>query len=224
MKTYYTEARARSYNQTWRGFSEKTHSVVLALLESHQAQAEREPQQPLRILDFGCGTGLLLAKLARLYPEAELFGVDASQPMLDQARLLLGDRVQLSLISFSENRPQELPFSPASFDVITCANTLHYLPDPQALLQAFEHVLGPTGWLVLEDYGLRGFPFPWKRLEWVVRLYDPQHVRLYTPALVQDFSRQVGLQVVDARNFKVNLVFQGWALLLKKSEARIPQR
>ncbi|HET8910208.1 MAG TPA: hypothetical protein VFN23_02010, partial [Ktedonobacteraceae bacterium] len=85
-------------------------------------------------------------------------------------------------------------------------------------------VLGPTGWLVLEDYGLRGFPFPWKRLEWVVRLYDPQHVRLYTPALVQDFSRQAGFQVVDARNFKVNFVFQGWALLLKKSEARIPQR
>lgn len=172
--------------------------------------------QPLRILDAACGTGLLLAQLARLLPSADLYGVDASQAMLTQAMVQLGDRPHLHLLqaSLTEGETAGLPYAPASFDLITCTNTLHYFADPMGTLQGLRRLLVPTGHLVIEDYVLRGFPFPWKALEWMIKLYDPQHVRLFTCSDVQSLCRQAHLQVMRAQTFPIDLFCQGWALLL----------
>lgn len=221
MKTYYTDVHAQHYDQTWRVFSQKTLAVTLSLFESCLRRAEGKQQQPLRILDVGCGTGLLLAKIAEMLPEAELYGVDASQPMLKQAARLLGggSRVHLTQASLPEKTLDELPFPPDSFDVIVSTNTLHYIANPGVTLKELRRLLSPAGGLVIEDYVLRGFPLPWKMLEWAIKLYDPLHVRLYTRSAIQELSQQLGLQVLDARLFEIDLFCQGWAFLLVKTEA-----
>lgn len=223
MKTYYTDTHAQHYNRTWRVFSEKTQAVTLSLFVSCLRRGAGRQQQPLRILDVGCGTGVLLAKIAQLLPEAELYGVDASQPMLNQAAHLLGggSRVHLTRASLPEKATEGLPFPPAFFDVITCTNTLHYVVNPGAVLQELRSLLAPTGWLVMEDYILRGFPFPWKALEWAIKIYDPQHVRLYTRSTIQELCQHVDLQVLHAQTFQIDLFCQGWALLLEKTEASV---
>src|SRR5437660_4720171 len=98
MRTYYTQRHARHYNRTWRSFSEKTLTATLSLLDMPELQQEaRTRVQPLHILDAACGTGLLLARLAQLLPEAELYGIDASQAMLAQAAALLQGYAQVHL-------------------------------------------------------------------------------------------------------------------------------
>ena len=42
--------------------------------------------EPRRIIDAGCGTGMDLAELARRYPTAEIFGIDAALPAILRAR------------------------------------------------------------------------------------------------------------------------------------------
>ncbi len=157
--------------------------------------------------DAACGTGLLLAQLAHLFPTAELYGIDASQAMLDQASRLLQHhpQVHLSHASLQGNKTAGLPYDPASFDLITFTNTLHYLKDPQTTLYGLQNLLVPDGQMVIEDYVLRGFPYPWRAFEWAIKLYDPQHVRLYTLSEMQEICRSINLQVVYAKSFSIDL-------------------
>jgi hypothetical protein len=66
--------------------------------------------------------------------------------------------------------------------------------------------------MVIEDYVLRGFPFPWKAFEWVIRWYDPQHIRLYTLSQVQALCSSLGFQVICTKVFPIDIFFQGWVL------------
>ena len=95
MRTYYTRTRAHSYNQHWKVFSAKTHEATRSVIDFTQLEKlYHTREQAPRVLDAACGTGLLLKQLADLIPYAELYGVDASEDMLTQARL---SRYRLSL-------------------------------------------------------------------------------------------------------------------------------
>ncbi|MBO0778859.1 MAG: methyltransferase domain-containing protein, partial [Ktedonobacteraceae bacterium] len=90
MRSYYRGKRAVCYNQTWKRFSEKTLAMTCSTIDFKQLQGDAGAREgPLRVLDVACGTGLLLQSLVSHLPHVELYGVDESQEMLDQARLLL---------------------------------------------------------------------------------------------------------------------------------------
>ena len=171
-------------------------------------------EQPLRILDAACGTGLLLEQLSHLFPQAELYGIDESQAMLEQATHLLMQKPRIHLVqaSLEGDEMAGLPFAPASFDLITCTNSWHYLKSPVETLEGFKRLLAPGGQVVIEDYQLRGFPFPWKAFAWAIKYYDPQHIRLYTLSDVQKLCRSVGFQVVLTKRFSIDLFCVGWVL------------
>ena len=174
----------------------------------------RGQEQPIRILDAVCGTGLLLAQLAHLLPEAELYGVDASQDMLAQAQELLQAYPDVHLLQASLSGKQRagLPYALAFFDLIISTNSFHYFEEPGTVLRGLNSLLAPTGQLVIEDYVLRGFPFPWRAFERAIKWYDPQHIRLYTLSQVQALCSSLGLQVLCARSFSIDIFCQGWAL------------
>ncbi len=220
MRTYYTTRRARSYNRRWKVFSEKTHAAVCSVIEF--AQMEKicnTREQPPRILDAACGTGLLLERLAHLIPGAELHGVDASEDMLAQARLASerhssAQFIHASLLRASLQGAEKagLPYEAASFDLITCANALHNLNDPIGVLQGLAELLMPQGQFVIEDYARRGFPFPWRIFEWFTRRVDPQHVQAYTLSEAQHLCQKAGLRVIVAKNFPIDVVWRGWVI------------
>jgi ubiquinone/menaquinone biosynthesis C-methylase UbiE len=215
MGTYYTAKRAISYNRTWKVFSEKTLAATCSMIDlTRLRNAARARDCSLRILDVASGTGLLLLRLAHLIPHAELYGIDESQAMLDQAHLLLGNNPHIHLTQAILKRKTlaDLPYQPASFDLITCTNALHYLDDPVAILQGLRLLLAPQGQLVIEDYARRTFPFPWRLFEWFIKHVDPQHVRAYTLMEVQKLCQVAGLQIMTTKNFSIDLLWQGWAI------------
>ena len=91
------------------------------------------------ILDAGCGIGLL----GRLYPEAGLYGIDASFPLLKQATSGYRLRVECSA--------ERLPFPDESFDAVLGLNMLHHVVDPVRAMAEFARVLKPGGILVTVD-------------------------------------------------------------------------
>ncbi|HJT57631.1 MAG TPA: class I SAM-dependent methyltransferase [Ktedonobacteraceae bacterium] len=217
MRTYYAGEHTLSYNRRWQAFLEKTLAAALSVLNATQLQEDarvRGHGQPLRILDAACGTGLLLKQLAHLLPEAELYGVDASHDMLMQAQSLLQTcpHVHLLQASLSGEERAGLPYAPAFFDLIICTNSVHYFKEPEDILRELHSLLAPMGQMVIEDYVLRGFPFPWKAFEWAIRWYDPQHIRLYTLSQAQALCRSLGFQVVSAKSFPIDIFCQGWVV------------
>lgn len=215
MKTYYTEKRARSYNSTWRAFSSKTQANVLSLLENELRQNKRDCSLS-RVLDVGCGTGTLLAYLAEMLPGANLYGIDGSELMLAQARHRLPTSVSLSCALLPTSSENPLPFARDFFDIVTCTNTLHYAKHTAIVFQSLHDILRPGGLLLIEDYTLRRSPFPWYAFEWAIKMYDPQHIRLYTSTEMQELAKHYNLSMVRSQAFRIDFFCDGWVLLLCK--------
>jgi ubiquinone/menaquinone biosynthesis C-methylase UbiE len=213
VKTYYSGKYARSYNQSWKVFSEKTLAATRSTIDFTRLR-DAAQNHPLRILDVACGTGLLLQSFASLFPDAELYGIDASQEMLDQACALLKDHphAHFAVASLIGGKAAGLPYEAASFDLITSMNALHYFKDPVAILAGLAQLLTLPGQLVIEDYARRGFPFPWQMFEWLIKRVDPQHIQAYTMEEAQNLCQAAGLQVTLAKKFPIDLLWHGWAI------------
>jgi len=94
-----------------------------------------------RILEVGCGGGHIL----RLFPDANLTGVDVSGRMLDKAREnLRGCRVQLLKGDVSS-----VGLPDRSFDKIICSEVLEHVVDPHAILREIRRLLAPGGRVVI---------------------------------------------------------------------------
>ena len=107
-----------------------------------------EHNSPQRILDVGCGTGLLLRLLARRLPDAgELVGIDAADGMVAVARSMADDgRIRLSL-----GAAEKLPYPDESFDLVVSTTSFDHWRDQGAGLAECARVLTPNGILVLTD-------------------------------------------------------------------------
>ena len=215
MRTYYTRRRAQSYNRRWKVFSEQTHAAVCSVIDfAHLEKICKTREQPPRILDAACGTGLLLKRFSHLIPHAQLYGVDASEDMLAQAHISFAGHPTPQLIQASLQAAKKagLSYEASSFDLITCANALHNLENPLEVLRGLAELLAPQGQFVIEDYARRGFPFPWHIFEDFTRRIDPQHVRAYTLSEAQLLCQNAGLRVHVAQNFPIDLLWRGWVI------------
>lgn len=103
-----------------------------------------------RILDLGCGTGIVARKLReRLGGAMRITGVDASADMIEKARTLAPE------LDFQQARAESLPFPDASFELVTCQQMLQFAPDPAAVLREVRRVLVPGGRFVAATWRAR---------------------------------------------------------------------
>ena len=101
-----------------------------------------------RVLEVGCGTGVLTRMVARLPGVDRVTGVDPAPSLLAKARQLTGDAPN---ITFQEADGRDLPFADASFDVVIFDSTLSHVPGPEAALAEAFRVARPAGWLAIFD-------------------------------------------------------------------------
>jgi ubiquinone/menaquinone biosynthesis C-methylase UbiE len=101
-----------------------------------------------RVLEVGCGTGVLTRVLAHWPGVATVVGVDAAASLLDRARALASD---FGNVTFEEGDARSLPFEDASFDVVVFDSTLTHVPGPDGALAEAFRVLAPLGRLAAFD-------------------------------------------------------------------------
>jgi SAM-dependent methyltransferase len=122
-----------------------------------QAEAiwpEEEPlvrrYAPRSVLDVGCGTGEFSSRVAAMYPEAKVVGVDLIEEHLELARR----RYTHPNLTFRQADAFELPFERDSFDLVVCRHVLQAIPTPERVVAELVRVAKPGGHLHLipEDY------------------------------------------------------------------------
>jgi ubiquinone/menaquinone biosynthesis C-methylase UbiE len=120
----------------------------------------------LRLLDLGCGTGLSTTALHRVYPHAEIVGVDASAGMVAAARR----KRWPSHVRFVHARAEDLTAALAGddvrrgFDAVLAAYLLRNVTDRDGVLDAVRDLLLPGGRLALHEYSVADSG--WARLRW----------------------------------------------------------
>ncbi len=98
-----------------------------------------------RVIDVGCGTGLLTEDLAARYESENVVGVDMSPHMLRAGRKRMGDRGPALVVA----NAYALPFRDGAFDLVTSTLSYHWYLEPGRALREIHRVLAPGGWLVL---------------------------------------------------------------------------
>ena len=126
---------------------------LLGVETAHRRLLEQAAIRPgYRVLEIGCGTGNLTILAKRLYPSADILGIDPDPQALSRAREK-AHRAGL-FIEFHQAFSEQLSFSDASFDRVLSAFMFHHIQPASKLpaLRQICRVLKPGGSLHLVDF------------------------------------------------------------------------
>jgi ubiquinone/menaquinone biosynthesis C-methylase UbiE len=107
-----------------------------------------------RILDAGCGTGQISSRLAELFPQATVDGVDIIDSHLELARRHYAHLA--SRVRFTRGDIFNLQFADNAFDLTVCRHVLQAVPHAERVMAELGRVTTPGGivHLIVEDYGM----------------------------------------------------------------------
>jgi SAM-dependent methyltransferase len=101
-----------------------------------------EPRAGSRVLDVGCGTGVVTRELARrVQPGGTVLGIDPNPDMLRVAKELADS----DNMEFQPGDALTLPVDSSSFDVVTCITVLEHMPEPERAIPELVRALKPGG-------------------------------------------------------------------------------
>jgi ubiquinone/menaquinone biosynthesis C-methylase UbiE len=112
----------------------------------------------IHILDAGCGTGEISSRLAEMFPQARVLGVDILDHHLDLARRRFASLAPR--LTFEHQSIFELSAADATYDLTVCRHVIQSVPRVDRVLAELRRVTRPGGWMhvIAEDYGMLHFP------------------------------------------------------------------
>lgn len=150
-----------------------------------------------RILDVGCGGGILSESMAR--SGANVTGIDMSTEPLNVAKLHLyesGLQVNYQQITAEALAAAE----PASFDIVTCMEMLEHVPDPASVIQACQHLVKPQGHVFFStlNRNLKAYVFAILGAEYLLHLLPKgthDYAKFIRPSELAIWAEHAGLSV-----------------------------
>ena len=173
------------------------------------------PLQGKKVLDIGCGGGILADSMAR--KGAEVLGIDLSVKALRVAQLHALEaqtpRVNYREIS-AEALAQEIP---AQFDAVTCMEMLEHVPDPASVVKACAELVKPGGWVFFSTLNRnpKSFLFAIVGAEYVLNLLPRgthEYAKMIRPSELAHFCRAAGLDLRHTRGLDYNPFNKRYAL------------
>ncbi|HAB08922.1 MAG TPA: bifunctional 3-demethylubiquinol 3-O-methyltransferase/2-polyprenyl-6-hydroxyphenol methylase [Alcanivorax sp.] len=167
-----------------------------------------------RVIDIGCGGGLLSEGMARR--GATVTGIDLGEAPLAVARLhaeksgVEVEYLQVLAEEIAEQRAGE-------YDAVTCLEMLEHVPDPASVIRACAKLVKPGGQVFFSTINRnpKAFLFAIVGAEYVLRLLPRgthEYAKLIRPSELAGWSRDAGLDVRDTTGMTYNPVTQVYKL------------
>jgi 2-polyprenyl-6-hydroxyphenyl methylase/3-demethylubiquinone-9 3-methyltransferase len=172
----------------------------LGWIDGHAALAGK------RVLDVGCGGGILSEAMARL--GAEVTGIDLSEKPLKVAQLHLlesGVSVSYELVSAEELSQT----NPEQFDVVTCMELLEHVPEPASTVAACARLLKPGGKAFFSTINRnpKAYAFAVLGAEYILKLLPRgthDYQRFIKPSELARWCRDAGLEERELKGMTYN--------------------
>ena len=166
------------------------HDAVIAALRR---------ERPRRVLDVGCGTGILAARIEHELHPATVYGADPSPGMLEKAR------ARSTEVRWIHGAAEQLPLEDGAVDAVVTTEAFQFFDQPAALGE-FHRVLAPGGHVVISVIT------PAVPLPDVIAGRIP--ARWHTPSGMRTLLRNAGFEVVGQR--RLALIGPGVATVATK--------
>ncbi|MFV0409253.1 MAG: bifunctional 2-polyprenyl-6-hydroxyphenol methylase/3-demethylubiquinol 3-O-methyltransferase UbiG [Paracoccus sp. (in: a-proteobacteria)] len=174
---------------------------------------EPRPFEGLRLLDIGCGGGLLSEPMARL--GAEVVGADAAQRNIEVARI---HAAQLGLeIDYRAETAEALLAAGEVFDVVLAMEIVEHVATPSDFVASCHDLLKPGGVLIMSTLNrtMRSYGAAIIGAEWVMRWLPRgthEWSRFVTPDELAAMMETAGLRVADRTGMVFNPISWDWSL------------
>jgi 2-polyprenyl-6-hydroxyphenyl methylase/3-demethylubiquinone-9 3-methyltransferase len=176
----------------------------LHILNPLRAQfvADRTKLAGARVLDVGCGGGLLCEALARA--GATVTGIDLAPGMIDVARLHAAE--QGLDITYNVVSAEEVS---GAFDVVTCMEMLEHVPDPERMTATLATLVKPGGAVFVStiNRNLKSFLLAIVAAEYLLSLIPRgthEYDRLIRPSQLDRWARAAGLSMRELAGLEFN--------------------
>ena len=160
-----------------------------------------------RVLDIGCGGGILADAMAR--KGAEVLGIDLAGKALKVAQLHALE-AQTQGVSYREVSAETLAAEqPESFDVVTCMEMLEHVPDPSSVVRACATLVKPGGHVFFStiNRNAKAFVFAIVGAEYILNLLPRgthEFAKFIKPSELASYARAAGLDLEHTRGMEYN--------------------
>jgi 2-polyprenyl-6-hydroxyphenyl methylase/3-demethylubiquinone-9 3-methyltransferase len=205
--------------QSWwdpQGSSKPLHDLNPLRLQYIEriAAAAGGPLPTCRVLDVGCGGGILSEAMAR--SGADVLGIDLARAALEVAELHAQEsRVTLRYRAVAA---EELALeSPGAFDLVTCMEMLEHVPDPAVTLRALATLVRPGGNVIVSTLNRtpQAFLVAILGAEYVARVLPRgthEYLKFIRPSELATWARRVGLDLSDVTGIGYNPLTRAFSL------------
>ena len=165
------------------------------------------PLQGKRVLDVGCGGGILADSMARR--GADVLGIDLAAKPLKVAQLHAIEAAT-PRIAYREVAAEALAEEmPEGFDVVTCMEMLEHVPDPGSIVAACGRLVKPGGWVFFStiNRNAKAFVFAIVGAEHLLKLLPRgthEYAKFLRPSELAAWCRAASLEPVATRGLEYN--------------------
>lgn len=173
------------------------------------------PLDNLKILDVGCGGGVLSDAMAR--SGAQVTGIDLATKALKVAQLHALE-AQTPNVSYRESSAEALAHEqPGTFDMVTCMEMLEHVPDPASVVRACAALVKPGGWVFFSTLNRnpKSFLFAIVGAEYVLNLLPKgthEYAKMIRPSELASYCRAAELDLQQTRGLGYNPITKRYSM------------
>lgn len=167
-----------------------------------------------KVLDIGCGGGILAEAMAR--QGAEVTAIDMAAAPLEVARLhLLESDVS---VDYQQMTAEQMAVqSPQQWDIVTCMELLEHVPNPASLVKACAQLVKPGGFVFLSTINRHPKAYVYAILgaEYILKMLPKgthDYAKFIRPSELGRYLRQAELELINITGLSYNPISQQYSL------------
>lgn len=196
----------------------ETLSVASVFTDSgvlEQIRIAVKPTKAMKVLDLGCGPGIVTAALA---PDVkEIVAYDLTPEMIEKARKKCNES-GLKNVRFELGSAEQLPFEEESFDCVVARLTIHHFLDPHRVMKEVVRVTRRGGKVVVADVVSSENEEEATLHNALEMLRDPTHLRMFPQSEMLELFQSNGLRITFTATWEMQRDYEEWIRITNAPE------